>query len=119
MSRYMSQPDYVELNFRYRPKEHSNDAALVSYLNSHSAKEKRKMILKALRHMYLLDAVCFNSKIETVEDLSRVAQALKKTYGSNEFKKSFSLDISINMVSSFSESPNYDPLDDASTEKQE
>ena len=69
--------------------------------------------------MYLLDAVCFNSKIETVEDLSRVAQALKKTYGSNEFKKSFSLDISINMVSSFSESPNYDPLDDASTEKQD
>lgn len=91
----MSQADHVELNFRYRPKQGTNDAALVKFLNAHKPRNRKRMILTALRYMYAIDALTEFSEIDSVEDLSEVVENLKEIYGKSGFKKGFGLEINI------------------------
>ncbi len=77
----MSDKDFVELSFRFRPKLHTPDGILVRYLLSHKPTQRRRMILTALRTFYLVAAYGFVGNVKNLDQASEFIQVLKKTYG--------------------------------------
>jgi hypothetical protein len=96
----VSEKDFVELSFRFRPKVHTPDGILVRYLLSCKPNHRRRMILTALRTFYMMAAYGWVSDIEDLEGASELLEVLKKTYGAgkeNIVNNSISLNIDLRM----------------------
>jgi len=96
----MSDKDFVELSFRFRPKVHTPDGILVRYLLSCKPSHRRQMILTALRTFYMMAAYGSVSDVDDLEGASELLEVLKKTYGGgkeNIVSNSISLSIDLRM----------------------
>lgn len=96
----MSDKDFVELSFRFRPKVHTPDGILVRYLLSCKPNHRRRMILTALRTFYMMAAYGWVSDIDDLDGASELLEVLKKTYGAgkeNIVNNSISLNIDLRM----------------------
>ena len=96
----MSEKDFIELSFRFRPKVHSPDGILVRYLLSCKPSHRRRMILTALRTFYMMAAYGSVSDVDDLEGASELLEVLKKTYGAgkeNIVNNSISLSIDLRM----------------------
>ena len=96
----MSDKDFVELSFRFRPKAHTPDGLLVRYLLSCKPKHRRRMILTALRTFYMMAAYGWVSDVDNLDEASELLEVLKKTYGGGKENivnnsLSFSIDLRI------------------------
>lgn len=94
----MSDKNFVELSFRFRPQVHTPDGVLVRYLLSKKPKQRRSMILNALRTFYLFSAYGYLGDFDNLEQASEFIQVLKKIYGegnSNIVNDSLSLNIDL------------------------
>jgi len=96
----MSDKDFVELSFRFRPKVHTPDGLLVRYLLSCKPKHRRRMILTALRTFYMMAAYGWVSDVDNLDEASELLEVLKKTYGGGKENivnnsLSFSIDLRI------------------------
>ncbi len=80
----MSDKDFVELSFRFRPKVHTPDGILVRYLLSSKPSHRRRMILTALRTFYMMAAYGWVSDVDNLDGASELLEVLKKTYGGGE-----------------------------------
>ena len=80
----MSDKDFVELSFRFRPKVHTPDGILVRYLLASKPKHRRRMILTALRTFYMMAAYGWVSNVENLDGGIELLEVLKKTYGGGE-----------------------------------
>ena len=97
---FMSDKDFVELSFRFRPKVHTPDGLLVRYLLSCKPKHRRRMILTALRTFYMMAAYGWVSDVDNLDEASELLEVLKKTYGGGKENivnnsLSFSIDLRI------------------------
>jgi len=96
----MSDKDFVELSFRFRPKVHTPDGILVRYLLASKPKHRRRMILTALRTFYMMAAYGWLSDVDDLDGGIELLEALKKTYGAgneNIVNNSISLNIDLRM----------------------
>ena len=96
----MSDKDFVELSFRFRPKVHTPDGILVRYLLSSKPSHRRRMILTALRTFYMMAAYGSVSDVENLDEGIELLEVLKKTYGigqENIVNNSISLSIDLRM----------------------
>lgn len=96
----MSEKDFVELSFRFRPKIHTPDGILVRYLLDCKPNHRRQMIRFALRTFYMMAAYGWLSDIDDLEGASELLEVLKKTYGTgqeNIVNNSISLSIDLRM----------------------
>ncbi len=96
----MSDKDFVELSFRFRPKVHTPDGILVRYLLSEEPSHRRRMILTALRTFYMMAAYGSLSDIDDLDAASELLEVLKKTYGTgkeNIVNNSISFSIDLRM----------------------
>jgi hypothetical protein len=96
----MSEKDFVELSFRFRPKVHTPDGILVRYLLASKPKHRRRMILTALRTFYMMAAYGWLSDVGDLDGGIELLEALKKTYGAgneNIVNNSISLNIDLRM----------------------
>jgi hypothetical protein len=96
----MSDKDFVELSFRFRPKVHTPDGILVRYLLDCKPNHRRQMILTALRSFYMMAAYGWVSDIDDLDGASELLEVLKKTYGAgkeNIVNNSISLNIDLRM----------------------
>jgi len=96
----MSDKDFVELSFRFRPKRNTPDGLLVRYLLDCKPKHRRRMILTALRTFYMMAAYGSVSDVDNLDEASELLEALKKTYGGGKENivnnsLSFSIDLRI------------------------
>ena len=94
----MSDKDFVELSFRFRPKLHTPDGILVRYLLSCKPNHRRRMILTALRTFYMMAAYGWVSDVDNLDGGIELLEALKKTYGGgneNIVNNSISLNIDL------------------------
>src|SRR4028118_993763 len=97
---FMSDKDFGELSFRFRPKVHTPDGLLVRYLLSCKPKHRRRMILTALRTFYMMAAYGWMSDVDNLDEASELLEVLKKTYGGGKENivnnsLSFSIDLRI------------------------
>jgi hypothetical protein len=95
---FMSDKDFVELSFRFRPKLHTPDGILVRYLLSCKPNHRRRMILTALRTFYMMAAYGWVSDVDNLDEGIELLEALKKTYGAgneNIVNNSLSLNIDL------------------------
>ena len=96
----MSDKDFVELSFRFRPKVHTHDGILVRYLLASKPSHRRRMILTALRTFYMMAAYGWLSDVGDLDGGIELLEALKKTYGAgneNIVNNSISLNIDLRM----------------------
>lgn len=79
----MSKTEKIDFNFRYRPVADSPDGILFSYLQSIPPRERKFMIVKALRAFYLISAygASKNNSIDSPEELVKFANYVRKIYG--------------------------------------
>ncbi len=80
----MSDKDFVELSFRFRPKRNTPDGILVRYLLSEEPSHRRRMILTALRTFYMMAAYGWVSDVDNLDGGIELLEVLKKTYGGGE-----------------------------------
>lgn len=77
----MSDKDFIDFTFRYRPNTDSPDGILFRYLQSFKPIKRRHMILKALRAFYLVAAYGAVEEFHEFEQVKDLVELLEKTYG--------------------------------------
>ena len=77
----MSKTEKIDFNFRYRPVADSADGILFSYLQSLPPRERKFMIIKALRAFYFVSAYGSTHNISSPDKLVELAHNVQKIYG--------------------------------------
>ena len=77
--------ELIELSFRYRIKPHSKDAPLFRYLKKFKPTERKGMILKALRAVYLIEALKEDDELDLV-DKKKLVRELEKVFFDENLK---------------------------------
>ena len=77
----MSKTEKIDFNFRYRPVADSPDGILFGYLQSIPPRERKFMIIKALRAFYFISAYSNTVEINSPTRLVEFANNVQKIYG--------------------------------------
>ena len=92
--------ELIELSFRYRIKPHSKDAPLFRYLKKFKPTERKKMILKALRAVYLIEALNEDDELDLV-DMEKLVEHLEEVFLDGEWEingQGISVSMSVDVV---------------------
>lgn len=81
----MSNSEKVDFNFRYRPVADSADGILFSYLQSLPPRERKFMIIKALRAFYFITAYGLSDEnnLDSPAKLVEFSNHVREIYGDN------------------------------------
>ncbi|MEL7418545.1 MAG: hypothetical protein AAGK10_08210 [Cyanobacteria bacterium J06555_3] len=77
----MNNSEKVDFNFRYRPTVDSADGILFTYLQGIPPKERKFMIVKALRAFYFISAYGASNDINSPDELLKFANQVREIYG--------------------------------------